>query len=76
MIMVIVDKETNTVENVIVWDGISEWSPPENKMSFDVTNLAVGIGYIYDPANNKFSMPPELADQDTTLPGTTPQVIG
>lgn len=41
----------NEVVNVIVWDGITRWSPPTNHIAvqFDICD----IGDTYDPENNK-----------------------
>jgi len=38
----------NIVENVISWDGLSEWNPPENMICVNIENLECGIGCIYD----------------------------
>lgn len=42
------------VENVIVWDGVSEWTPPEN---CEIVPLQpeVGIGWKYE--NGQFIEP-------------------
>lgn len=41
----VVDNETNIITNVIIWDGESIWTPPENHRIFLVpegTKVAVG----------------------------------
>jgi hypothetical protein len=37
----------NLVVNVIVWDGVSNWSPPEGHYVICIDGLDVGIGYKY-----------------------------
>ena len=38
----------NIVENVISWDGESNWTPPENMTCLNVENVECGIGWSYD----------------------------
>ena len=37
----------NIVDNIIVWDGETNWSPPSNSVCIEVTGLGVGPGYTY-----------------------------
>ena len=46
---------TNVVDNVIVWDGVTPWTPPENTEVFNVENVRAGIGYTYE--NGVFTAP-------------------
>lgn len=50
-----------TVENIAVWDGISEWNPGKEYELVDVTETAVGIGYTYDGVS--FIAPPPSAEE-------------
>lgn len=44
---VVVDIETNIVVNVIVWDGVTPWIPPEG--TFAVRSDTLNIGDTYTP---------------------------
>ena len=55
----LIDTRDNTVANVIVWDGITPYTPPP----YHVTRLirpgeVVGPGWDYDPVNDTFIAPP------------------
>lgn len=47
------------VENIVVWDGESAWSPPPGCTLVEVTGTATGPGWTYDGAT--FSPPPGAA---------------
>lgn len=51
----------NRVENVIVWDGVSDWGNPyPNTLLLNVDAYACGPGDIYDPnIDPPFTRPPE-----------------
>jgi hypothetical protein len=51
----------NIVENVILWDGSSEWTAPQGKTLIDVENVMCGIGWIH--SNGTFTEPPTQVDQ-------------
>ena len=56
----LIDTRTNIVANVIVWDGVTPYTPP----AYHVTRLVragerVGPGYTYDPLTDTFTAPPE-----------------
>lgn len=53
----LVKQETNTVENVIVWDGESPYEVPGHVKVLLPEDSSVDIGYIYNPENNEFSVP-------------------
>lgn len=50
--------ENNVVVNVIVWDGESEWTPPDGQALVDLTGIdpEPGPGWLYE--NGAFSPPP------------------
>ena len=48
----------NIVENVVLWDGVSEWGPPEGCDLVDVTDLKVGPRCIRNE-DGTFSAPSE-----------------
>jgi hypothetical protein len=47
----------NIVENIIVWDGVTPYTPPEGTIL--VRTDTAGIGWIYDPATGEFTPPAE-----------------
>lgn len=47
----------NIVVNVVLWDGESEWTPPEGYTLVDVTGIDCGIGDLYE--NETFTKPVE-----------------
>jgi hypothetical protein len=48
----VIDKKTNKVINVIIYDGVSAWNPPND--CFILQNDKVNRGDIYDPVNKIF----------------------
>jgi hypothetical protein len=38
----------NIVENIVSWDGVSEWTPPENMICLNVENISCDIGSTYN----------------------------
>lgn len=59
----------NIVKNVIVWDGESNWTPPEGMTCLNVENIECGIDWIYD--GSVFIEPVRVA----RTPEPTPEVI-
>lgn len=59
----------NIVQNVISWDGESNWTPPENMTCLNVENIECGIGWAYD--GSVFTEPVVVA----RTPEPTPEVI-
>lgn len=52
--------QDNIVQNIAVWDGVSNWSP-DGYVLVDITSQPqVGIGWIYDGTN--FTAPPPSED--------------
>jgi hypothetical protein len=51
----VINSQTNVVENSIVWDGVSPWTPPENCYVQPVTNPHAGIGWTF--VNGQFVPP-------------------
>lgn len=51
----VVDRITKVVKNVIVWDGVSKWSPPAGHDV--VRHDKCDIGDIYNPSTNSFNKP-------------------
>lgn len=44
----VINSETNIVENVILWDGESQWQPPANTYVQSLEGTEAGIGWKYD----------------------------
>ena len=51
----LINKETNIVDNIIVWDGTNCWIPPDTHTAVNIENTLVGQGFIYD--NETFTAP-------------------
>jgi len=49
---------TNTVINVVAWDGLPPWTPPQDCIAVVIPDGSnAGIGWTY--ANGEFIAPPE-----------------
>lgn len=53
----VINLDTHRVENVIVWDGATQWSPPAG--TYVVRHDKCDIGQVYDHANQNFIWPKE-----------------
>lgn len=71
-------KEDNTVSDIIVWDGVSNWTPPADVFLVDVTGIEVGTKHTYDPVTKTFIEPPQDITPESNLaaPGESPNVVG
>lgn len=54
----IISESTNKVENIAVWDGETEWSPPSGFFAVNVEDKRADIGDSYDPSTGEFTPPP------------------
>lgn len=45
------------VENVVLWDGETEWQPPEGTTIVELGDTIAGPGFTYD--GTTFTAPPE-----------------
>ena len=44
--------ESGVVTNIVAWDGVSDWTPPQGSTANLIPDgLQVGIGYSFDGAN-------------------------
>jgi hypothetical protein len=59
----IINTSTNIVENVILWDGVSDWIPPENHIAVNAEDTIVGPKWIYNK-NGSFTAPEPVADPE------------
>jgi hypothetical protein len=54
----IIDKETNVISDVIVWNQGSNWPVPEGQYLVPIENyMDIGIGQMYDPVTQTFILP-------------------
>ena len=53
----VINSETNIVENVILWDGVSPWAPPAGCYAEPIGDSGAGIGWSY--INGQFVPPAE-----------------
>lgn len=55
----VIDEATNVVDNVIVLNDPSQWTPPDNHHIVNIDDVAVGIGWSYNQSTNQWTPPPE-----------------
>ena len=48
--------ENGVVTNICLWDGITEWLPPENSSVVQLVDTSVCIGFLY--SDGQFTPPP------------------
>lgn len=60
----------NIVENIVLWDGESDWQPPENMTCVNVEDIECNFGWIYDGA--AFTAPEIVVVTPAPTPETTP----
>lgn len=53
-----INSETSVVENIIIWDGITEWEPPAGYYVELAGESGAGIGWTKN-ADGSFSAPVE-----------------
>jgi len=69
----LINKETNVVDNVILWDGGDSWSAPNTHTAINVEGITIGIGYTY--SNETFVAPvtptpvvdPTIAEKESAI---------
>lgn len=54
----------NLVVNVIEWDGVTPYIPPEGTTTINCDEKVAGPGFTYDPATGDFIDPPTPPDPD------------
>lgn len=47
----------NVVSNIVLWDGVTPWTPPDGETAIRVGDQMCDLGYTYDPATGLFSPP-------------------
>jgi hypothetical protein len=56
----LINKLTNIISNIIVYDGMTTYIPPNGTFMIDITDIFVNIGWIYDDSLNQFIPPPSF----------------
>jgi hypothetical protein len=58
----VIDELSNICDNVIVWDGQAQWSPPAGHYVVNIDDVEAGIGWAYNPVTKEWTSPyPEEA---------------
>jgi len=59
----------NIVDNVVLWNGETEWEPPSGFQLLNVENIECGIGWTYD--GSVFTEPEVINVVQETTPAPT-----
>jgi hypothetical protein len=65
----LINKETNVVENLILWDGGDSWSPPNTHITINAEGIVVDIGYTY--SEGTFTAPERVEPPSPRIPTLT-----
>lgn len=52
----VINSATNMVENVIIWDGVAPWTPPDGYYVESIGDFGAGIGWSH--IDGQFFAPP------------------
>ena len=63
----------NIVENIVSWDGVSGWTPPENMTCFNVEGIQCDIGSTYN--GSIFIAPEQIVVEPTPAPAPTKEEL-
>lgn len=63
-IWAIISESDYTVENITVWDGETDWSPPSGYFTVNVDGKMADIGDSYNPSTGEFTPPPSEQPQE------------
>ena len=55
--------ENGVVTNICLWDGITEWLPPENSSVVQLVDTSVCISFLY--SDGQFTPPPTPQEEQT-----------
>lgn len=72
----VINDVTNIVENTVVLDEGSTWTPPIGYYIESLEGTEAGIGWSYDKATGQFIAPPEPESETEAIDGEAPSVIG
>jgi hypothetical protein len=58
----VIDNSTDIVLNIVLWDGVTQWTPPANCSVMDISGFSPqpGVNWRYDRANDVFLCPPQI----------------
>jgi Na+-transporting NADH:ubiquinone oxidoreductase subunit NqrC len=56
----VIHKKTGIVENVVIWDGVTLWSPPNGFIAV-LNDVGAAIGWTYK--DGAFSAPPAAEEE-------------
>ena len=59
----IINTSTNIVENVILWDGVSDWTPPDDHIAVNAEDTIVGPKWTHN-SDGTFSAPAPVVDPE------------
>lgn len=60
----------NIVDNIVLWDGETVWTPPNKLQPINVENIECDIGWIYD--GSVFTAPEIIEVTSEPIPAPTP----
>lgn len=58
----VINSETNIVENVTIWDGVSLWTPPDGCCIESIGDSGAGIGWSF--IGGEWIAPTPLAESE------------
>lgn len=58
----IIDNSTDIVLNIVLWDGVTQWTPPADCSVMDISGFSPqpGVNWRYDRVNDVFLCPPQI----------------
>lgn len=63
----LINKETNVVENTVVWTGGTEWTLPDTHTAIKIDDQLVSIGHIHN-GDGTFTVPESVKPPETSTP--------
>ena len=76
MVFAVINDQTNIVENTIVLDDGSQWTPPLGNYIVNITDTEVGLNWVYNPITKQWT-PPAVPESNFSIDqtGSQPDVI-
>ena len=78
MIFAVINEQTNIVNNTVVLNEGSQWTPPLGDYIVDITGKEVGVDWVYNPITKQWTPPTPPAPLETPIDetsGSAPNVI-
>lgn len=60
------------VENIVLWDGVAEWHPPQGCVLILVDDIECGIGWAHENGEFRRPPPPAPPEPETVTQPDTP----